>query len=135
MSGRIKALEAELYTKNVNQQSIFSVEAGRDVQTDLTDWQKQALGQEMAFAQKQNRKRRHPTRTLSTYTQQLFNGGNPRFKWEDAIEREQNRVQIPEVYQRAQDEMIVGQLGLVETAYKNFQKSRARFDLVNPVGV
>lgn len=135
MSGPVRALEAELSGEIQRQNNVPSVEAGRDVTTDLTPWQKQALGYEEQLAIRSSFKRRHPLRTLSVYNQGLFNGRNPRFKWEEAIERESDRTMLPEVYKRANEPMIANQLGLVETADKNFKKSRARFQAINPVGM
>lgn len=135
MSGATKALEAELYGENLHQNSKFSVEAGRDVMTDLRPWQQQALGMTERFAIQQSFKRRHPLRTLNDFTAILSNNENPRTKWEDAYEREAKRAHIPEAYAKLKDEMIVNQIGLVETALKNFTKSQQRFRLSSPVGV
>jgi hypothetical protein len=111
------------------------VDAGRDVMTDLRPWQKQALGHVQQLAIQQGFRRRHPSKLLSDYNDQLFNGKNPRYKWEDAIRREDERIELPEVYKRAGDDRIANQLGLIETAHKNFMKSRARMQMCTPVGV
>lgn len=103
--------------------------------SDLRPWQKQALGQVEMLAIRQGQKRRHPGHLLSSYGAQLFNGPNPRTKWEDAIRRSEDLTQIPEYYKRAGDERIANQLGLVETANKNFMKSRQRIQVSTPVGV
>ena len=136
MSGRTKELEDELSGNIVNQESRYSVEAGRDVMTDLTPWQRQALAFTTGrFAIKQGFRRHHPNRTLSSYSSALSNHKNPRFGWEKAIEEETKRTQIPRVYKKAEHPMAVNQLGLVETALKNYNNSRSRMQMVNMVGV
>lgn len=135
MDGRTKALEDELSGEIMNQQQLFSKEAGRDVQSDLRPWQRQALSSVEAMAIKQGFRRRHPAALLSNYANGLFNGPNPRTKWEDAMRRDEDRTEIPEVYKRVGDERIANQLGLVEVAYKNYMKSRQRMLISTPVGV
>ena len=135
MSGRTKALEAELSGEIMHQTSKFSVEAGRDVQTDLLPWQRQALGQTEMFAIRQGFRRHHPYRTLGVYGKGLLNSKHPRYGWEKAIADETERTEIPEAYKGTFDPMLTNQLGLVETAFKNFQKSKAALSAVNLVGV
>lgn len=106
------------------------------MQSDLRPWQLQALGNKERFAIKQGFRRRHPSKLLSSYSEALFNGPNPRTKYEDAIRRSEKITEIPEYYKRAtQDERVANQLGLVETSYKNYMKSRQRMQISTPVGV
>jgi len=111
------------------------VDAGRDVTTDLTPWQKQALGQTEMFAIRQGFRRHHPTRTLSTYSSSLLNGKNPKMTWEKAIDDETKRTEIPQAYKKAQNQMMVNQIGLVKTALENYQKSENRMQMTNMVGI
>lgn len=134
MSSRVRELEAELSGEITNQTNKYSVDAGRDVTTDLTPWQKQALGNTETFAIKQGFRRHHPTRTLSSYAKRLANG-TPRLSWEKAFEEENERTQVPQVFKKASNEMIASQLGLVRTALKNFEKSKAKLSDINAVGV
>ena len=134
MNGRTRALEAELSGEIGHQQMKYSVEAGRDVMTDLTPWQKQALSHTEMFATKQGFRRHHPYRLLNSYGHML-NGENPRLGWEKAMEDEQERTEVSQTYKKTRNEMTVNQLGLVETAFRNFQASRARLAAVNMVGV
>lgn len=113
----------------------YSKEAGRDVQSDLRPWQQQALGMTESLAIKQGFRRRHPARLLSEYSKNLFNGPNPRTKYEDAMRRSEELTEVPEYYKRAGDDRIANQLGLVETAFKNYNKSRQRMSMSTPVGV
>lgn len=87
------------------------------------------------LAIQQGFRRRHPAKLLSNYSSTVFNGPNPRFKWEDAMRRSEHLTQIPEYYKRAGDDRLANQLGLVETAYKNYKKSQARLSVSTPVGV
>lgn len=103
--------------------------------SDLRPWQKQALQSTEAFAIKQGFRRRHPGKLLSSYASALFNDNNPRTKYEDAIRRSEDTTTLPEYYKRGGDERVANQLGLVETAYKNFSKSRNRMAITSPVGV
>lgn len=119
----------------MNEQQTFSKEAGRDVMSDQRPWQRQALGNAEMMAIKQGLRRRHPAKLLSNYASVTFNGPNPRTKWEDAMRRSQDMTQVPEYYKRAGDVRLANQLGLVETANKNFMKSRARIQVSTPVGV
>jgi hypothetical protein len=119
----------------MNDQQLFSKETGRDVQSDKRPWQRQALGHVEMLAIQQGFRRRHPAKLLSNYASTTFNGPNPRTKWEDAMRRSEDLTQVPEYYKRAGDERMANQLGLVETANKNFMKSRARIQVSTPVGV
>jgi len=113
-----------------------SVDAGRDVQTDLLGWQKQALGQATQFAIRQGFRRHHPNRSLSDFSKTITNGKHPRLGWERAMAEEQKRTRIPEVYKKLKHlDATPNQYGLVETAFKNYSKSRARLGAINMVGI
>src|SRR5258707_223647 len=106
VSGRTRALEDELSGKQLNNASKYSIDAGRDVQTDLTGWQRQALANAQGFAIKQGFRRHHPNRSLATFKNQI-QGQNPRESWEKAMEDETERVQIPSTYKKARNDMAV----------------------------
>jgi hypothetical protein len=118
---------------------MYSKEAGRDVMTDLRPWQLQAMKGARTFAVRQGFRRRHPAKLLSNYAADTFNGGGPngpRTKYEQAMQRSQDLTQIPEYYAPVnKDQRIANQLGLVDTAYKNYMKSRQRMSMSTPVGV
>lgn len=135
VSARTKALEDELSTKNTTVQSTYSVEAGRDVQTDLTSWQKQALGSQDQFAQKQGFRRRHPSRMLNEYAGVVKTNTNPKMKWEQFIEAENERVQLPETTKKARNVYVSNQMGLVELALQNFVNSKQKLNAIVAVGV
>lgn len=135
VSAKTKDLEEELAGKNIKQQSTFSVEAGRDVQTDLSPWQKSALGNQEQFAIRQGFRRRHPTRLLNQFAGAVKTNVSPKMKWEQFMEAENERVQLPETTKKARNVYVANQLGLVETALKNFVQSKEKLNSIVAVGV
>lgn len=135
MNGRTKELEDELSGEMQAQTNAMSVEAGRDVTTDLTSWQSQALEQNQKFFIRQGFRRRHPFSTLGQYSSALSNGNNPRMGWEKAFEQESERSSLPQVYKKHSHEMLANQMGLAITAAKNYEKSRSKLGVINAVGV
>jgi len=136
VSGPVKALEAELSGEVMRQQNKFTVDAGRDVTTDLTSWQRQALGNTEMFAIRQGKRRRHPRLSLANFNKHTFNGENPRFSWDQAMRTADENTKVPEYYKKVKgNDQVVNQYGLIETALKNFNKSRERLSVVNMVGV
>ncbi len=135
VSAKQKALEEELSTKQTKVSSSYSVEAGRDVQTDLTPWQRQALGSQDLFAQKQGFRRRHPSKMLNEYAGVVKTTTNPKMKWEEHIAAENERVQLPETTKKGRNIYAANQMGLVETALENFVKSKEKLNAIVAVGV
>lgn len=135
VSSRTKALEEELAEKNVNTQSTYSVEAGRDVQTDLNQWQKQALGNQEQFAIRQGFRRRHPLTMLNQFSTVVKTNKNPKMKWEQFMEAENERVQLPAHTKKARNIYVANQMGLVQTALENFTKSKEKLNSIVSVGV
>jgi len=65
-----------------------------------------------------------------------LSGKNPAMQWQKAFEEERKRTEIPQVFKRVnRDEGMINQYGLVETAVKNFDKSKARLSSITPVGM
>ncbi len=135
VSAKTRDLEEELAGKNIKQQSTYSVEAGRDVQTDLNPWQRQALGNQEQFAIRQGFRRRHPTALLNQFGAAVKTNVNPKMKWEQFMEAENERVQLPEITKKARNVYVANQLGLVETALKNFVQSKEKLNSIVAVGV
>ncbi len=135
VNAKTKALEEELSSRNKKTQSTYSVEAGRDVQTDLTPWQRQALGNQEQFAQKQGFRRRHPSTMLNQYAGVVKTTKNPKLKWEEYIAAENERVQLPETTKKGRNEYVANQMGLVQTAMENYVKSKEKLSAIVPVGV
>lgn len=135
VGAKTKALEEELSKKNAQTSSTYSVEAGRDVQTDLTSWQRQALGNQQQFAVKQGFRRRHPSHMLNQFAGIAKTNTSPKMKWEQYIEAENERVQLPETTKKGRNVYANNQMGLVETAFENFVKSKQKLNAIVAVGV
>lgn len=135
VSARTKALEEELSKSNSKVSSTYSVEAGRDVQTDLTGWQRQALGNQEQFAVRQGFRRRHPNHLLNQFAGVAKTNVSPKMKWEEYIDAENERVQLPETTKKGRNQFAANQMGLVETAFANFVKSKEKLNAIVPVGV
>lgn len=135
VSAKTRALEAELSKGVQDTSSVYSVEAGRDVQTDLTSWQRQALGNQEQFAVRQGFRRRHPNTMLNQYAGVVKTTQNPKMKWEEYIAAENERVQLPETTKKGRNAYSTNQMGLVQTALENYVKSREKLSAIVSVGV
>jgi hypothetical protein len=131
-----KALEAELTTKSKRVSNSYSVDAGRDVQTDLTPWQKAALGNQEQFAIRNGFRRRHPNHLLNQFAAIVKTNKNPKLKYEEYIEAENERTELPEYAKKARrNDMVANQIGLVQTAVENYAKSKEKLSAMTAVGV
>lgn len=135
VGAKTRELEEELTQKAHKTSSTYSVEAGRDVQSDLTPWQKQALGSKDRFAIKQGFRRRHPSLLLNQFAGIAKTNLAPKMKWEQFVEAENERVQLPETTKKARNEYASNQMGLVETALQNFAKSKEKLNAIVAIGV
>ena len=131
---RIAALEKELQDDNYTRQSTFSVEAGRDVQTDLTTGQRSALNSTRSFLLRQGHRRRHPLNTLSSYAGLVKTNVNPKEHYAQYMNEMHERVQLPDIVKKARNEYSPNQVGLVQTATENFAKSKQKLSSMIPVG-
>lgn len=111
------------------------MEAGRDVQTHLTGWQRSALGNTEQFAAKQGFRRRHPHRLLGDFTEQTKGTNAPKMKWETFMKESNERIQMPETTKKARNEYMANQLGLVDLALQNFVASKEKLNSIVSVGV
>jgi len=102
----------------------MNADAGRDVSTDLTPWQRQALGQHKQLVIRQGWRRRHPHRVLNQFTAVAQGSDNPSEKWEEAMLQDTERAELPEYYKKARTDGYANQIGLVATAFKNYQQSK-----------
>jgi hypothetical protein len=135
VSDKTRRLEAEL-TRNDNRlSSHYSVEAGRDIQTGLTRWQKMALGNQEQFAIRNGFRRRHPNHVLGQFGAAVKTNTAPKEKWMQYMVEEDKRHSLPETTKKARNEYAVNQLGLAETAVKNFVESREKLNAITLVGV
>ncbi len=135
VGAKSRALEAELSASTKAVSSTYSVEAGRDVQTQLTPWQRQALGNTQQFAQQQGFRRRHPRTMLNQFAGVVKTTTSPKMKWEQYIEAENERVELPESTKKGRNEYMANQMGLVQTALENYVKSKEKLNSIVSVGV
>jgi hypothetical protein len=132
---RVAALEKELQNDNFTRQSTFSVDAGRDVQTDLTTGQRKALGATRGFLLRQGHRKRHPLNTLSSYTGLIKTNKDPKEHYAQYMQEMHERVQLPDFVKRARNEYSPNQVGLVQTATENFAKSKQKLSTMIPISM
>lgn len=132
---RIAALEEQLQRDGYGQQMKFSVDAGRDVQTDLTSGQRRALTETTSFLTKLGFRRRHPLTLLNQYAAIHKTNNNPKTKYEQFMRDEHERVEMPETVKKARNVYSTSQMGLVQLAAENFAKSKAKLSSISSVGV
>lgn len=132
---RIAALEKELQGDNYVRQSTFSVDAGRDVQTDLTSGQRRALGATRGFLLAQGHRRRHPLNTLSSYAGLVKTNQDPKEHYAQYMNEMHQRVQLPDIVKKARNEFSPNQVGLVQTATENFAKSKQKLSSMIPISM
>lgn len=56
-------------------------------------------------------------------------------KWEQYFDTEHERIRLPETTKKARNEYASSQLGLVETAFKNYVQSKEKLNAIVTVGV
>jgi len=132
---RVAALEKELQGDSYTKQSSFSVETGRDVQTNLTNGQRKLLSATTVFMTKQGFRRRHPTNLLSEYAGLARTNTTPKTRYEQFMQETNERTQLPEIVKKSRNEYSPNQVGLVETATANFAKSKQKLSALIPVGM
>ncbi len=132
---RVAALERELQADGIQKQSTFSVEAGRDVQSDLTKGQRKLLGATTQFMTKQGFRRRHPSNALSQYAGLARTNTSPKTRYEQFMLETHEHVQLPEIVKKSRNEFSPNQMGLVETATQNFAKSKQKLSALIPIGM
>lgn len=132
---RVAALEKELQADGYQKQSTFTVDAGRDVQTNLTTGQRKLLGSTIAFMTKQGHRKRHPINALSQYAGLAKTNLTPKTRYEQLMQETHERVQLPDIVKKSRNEYSVNQVGLVETATQNFAKSKQKLSAMIPIGM
>lgn len=131
---RVAALEKELQEDNYMKQSTFSVEAGRDVQTDLTTGQRRSLGATLTFLSRQGNARRHPVQQLNRYAGLMKTNIAPRTHYEQFMRETDERTELPDIVKRTRNEYSANQVGLVQTATDNYAKSKQKLSSLVPIG-
>lgn len=132
---RIAELEKELQEDGYAKQNTFSVDAGRDVQTDVTSGQRRSLGSTISFLTRLGLRRRHPQSVLNQYAALYKTNKNPKTKYEQFINEEHKRIEMPETVKKARNVYATTQMGLVQLAAENFAKSKAKLTSISSVGV
>lgn len=102
----------------------MNADAGRDVSTDLTPWQAQALKGKRRMVIRQGFRRRHPYKVLNQFAIVAQGSTNPTEHWEKAMLDDTERTELPEWYKKVNSEGYANQVGLVQTAFKNYQASK-----------
>jgi hypothetical protein len=90
--------------------------------------------QSRMFETMQGVRRRHPTQVLSSYATIANTNDSPNTTWEKAIEEENELSLLPKVYQ-TQGQLSAVQLGLVQTAAKNYEKSKEKLSTMYLAGI
>ena len=88
----------------------------------------------IAFEVTQGLRRRHPDTVLSNYAAVTETNTNPHTTWEKSLEEENEMSTLPKVYQ-AQGQLSAVQLGIVQTAEKNYLKSKQKLSTMYLAGV
>lgn len=112
----------------------INADAGRDVTTELTPWQKQALGTQTRMVIRQGFRRRHPHRVLNQFTAVVQGSTNPTEQWENAMIEDTERAELPEWYKKTNNAGYATQIGLVQTALQNFKKSKHKLTSGHLIG-
>lgn len=132
---RVAALEKELQADSYAKQMSFSVETGRDVQTDLTTGQRRLLNATSLFMTRQGFRRRHPLHALSNYAGLMKTNVTPKTRYEQFMQETNERTQLPEIVKKSRNEFSPNQVGLVETATANFAKSKQKLSALIPISM
>ena len=84
---------------------------------------------------KQGRRLRDKQDLMVWYAASAYRPEEVRSRWQRALDVEHDRYELPDVYKDYKDEPTASQYGLVDTAVRNFVKSRRRLSSVINVGV
>lgn len=84
----------------------------------------------------QGKRQRQKTDFLNWYAASYYRPKNVQSYWQKALDAEHDRYNIPDSYaDYSTDTGVTNQYGLVETAQRNYMKSRARLSGLLQVGV
>jgi hypothetical protein len=84
---------------------------------------------------KQGKRLRNPNNMLATYAASQIKPDNVKSEWQKALDMEHKRHQIPDIYKDYKETPIASQMGLAQTAMRNYKSSRNRLRDITPVGV
>ena len=128
---RKKQLEDDLLGTVAAKQ--VQVEQGRFKSTH-NKFAQQARERNRMFNIKQGKRRRHPETVLAQFKTIVDGTENVSSAWEEALQHEQKRVEVPQEYNVKESGFVANQVGLVTTALDNFYASKAKMSRVVPVG-
>ncbi len=78
------------------------------------------------MAIRQGWRRRHPSLVLNQFTAVAQGSTNPSEQWEKAMLEDTERAELPEYYKKLKSDGYANQVGLVATAFKNFENSKRK---------
>jgi hypothetical protein len=112
-----------------------NVDGGRDVEGGNRS-SKARLRSNRMFAISQGYRRRHPASVLQQYSVVVGSTDSGQSSWEEAMVHENERVEMDPVYTDLNEsQQVVTQVGLVQTALRNFRKSKQKLSSLHANGV
>lgn len=126
----MRALENDLVKQAYDQTGSSSeVESGRRVVNSA------ATAPELQSVVRTTHKRRHPKRVLGQYEGVQKTQGEAGNLWTKALLQETKRTDLPQEYRpNSTLDGLSNQLGVVQTAYKNYKNSKNKMDRMFVVG-
>lgn len=86
-----------------------------------------------AFNMRQGHRRRHPLRVLHQHQGVVSSSEDAKSVWEQAIQQDDQRTKLPEVYKIDAMKMISTQVGLEEVAEDAWKKRKPRMNRLSTV--
>ena len=84
---------------------------------------------------KQGKRQRKSTDLLNWYAASAYRPKKVKSFWQDALDAEHDRYDLPDAYKEYEENPTTNQYGLVDTALKNYTASRSRLSSQISVGV
>jgi hypothetical protein len=130
---RRSELEDELTDDITEQQGLMETGKYRNKQDPYS--RKQDL-HNREFNIRQGHRRRHPLRVLHQHQGVVSSSESARSVWEQAIQQDDERTKLPEIYKIDAMKMMSTQVGLEAVADDNFKKKKNKMDrLSTMIGV
>jgi hypothetical protein len=133
---RLKALEEELIGSTVAATDEIGAANG-STQVTAGDKSKQLrVKRARSLHISQGKRQREPNDQLNWYAASAYNHDNVKSYWQKALDAEHYRHELPEAYSDyTSNNGTTNQFGLVQTAMKNYTKSKSRLSDSIVVGV
>lgn len=84
---------------------------------------------------RQGKRLRAKNEQVNWYAASAYGPKKVKSFWQEALDAEHERTQLPDSYDPYEDNPTNSQYGLIETALKNYTTSRSRLSSMVPVGV